>query len=166
MPRGRPKGSYPIEERFWKHVMPEPNSGCWLWTGALQEGGYSKFREGPGKKSIYGHRLSYELFNGPIPEGLTIDHKCRVRSCVNPAHLEAVTMRENVLRGTSIMAENAKKTHCKRGHALDAENTEIRKNGQRACRACIKEAYVRRRDSGELSAYKQRRREVAGSING
>jgi hypothetical protein len=80
--------------------------------------------------------VAYELAIGPIPEGLTIDHLCRNRGCVNPAHLEAVTNRTNLLRGDGIAALNARKTHCKRGHEFTPENTYVWREGTRACRAC------------------------------
>lgn len=81
------------EEAFQAHIHHEPNSGCWLWAGADNGGGYGKFR---GK---YAHRVSYEMRNGAIPEGLHLDHLCRVPCCVNPDHLEPVTNQENARRG-------------------------------------------------------------------
>ncbi len=81
---------------FWNahadKIMPEPNSGCWFWLGALSRG-YGSL------KNARAHRVAYEMTIGPIPEGLVIDHLCRVTSCVNPDHLEAVTQAENVRRG-------------------------------------------------------------------
>jgi hypothetical protein len=76
--------------------MPEPNSGCWLWTGAVSSEGYAVF-EVAGKQ-VRAHRFSYERYRGKIPGDLTIDHLCRVRCCVNPNHLEVVTIQENIRR--------------------------------------------------------------------
>ena len=85
-------------ERWWRWVEPDPITGCWLWTGAMfQSTGYGALRVN-GRTTV-AHRIGYECFNGPIPAGLVLDHLCRVRSCVNPAHLEAVTGQVNVLRG-------------------------------------------------------------------
>lgn len=98
-----------LTERFERLYEPEPNSGCWLWKGATACG-YGYFRHRPA------HRFAYELYRGPIPEGLQLDHLCRVRSCVNPSHLEAVTQGVNLHRGETIAARNAAKTHCPKGH--------------------------------------------------
>lgn len=84
------------------------------------------------------HRVAYELFVGPIPEGLTLDHLCRVRHCVNPLHLEPVTRGENTRRNDSAPSQNARKTHCIRGHALIPENLYPRKYG-RQCKLCVRE---------------------------
>ena len=86
------------QERFMDKVSPEPNSGCWLWTGYTLKG-YGRF--GAGGRSagvVYAHRFSYEMHKGIIPVGLEIDHTCNVKSCVNPDHLEAVTHQENIQR--------------------------------------------------------------------
>ena len=123
-----------ILERFWDKVMPEPNSGCWLWTGAIDATGYSHIHVG--KRTERAHRISYELFCGPIPKGLHIDHLCRVRCCVNPAHLEPVTALENSLRGFGQGVLNSKKTHCPQGHAYTKSNTIKCKKGKRTCREC------------------------------
>lgn len=123
-----------VMERFWDQVSPEPNSGCWLWTGFLING-YAAIaiKSSPVKAS----RFSYEYFKGPIPRGLVIDHKCRVPVCVNPDHLETVTDAENLRRGFSPSALNTRKTHCVRGHQFSVENTAIRvRDGGRICRAC------------------------------
>jgi len=93
-----------VEERFMKYVEPEPNSGCWLWTGGIAWDGYGNFKV-PGHQR-QAHRIAYELWRGPIPDGLQLDHLCSVRSCVNPAHLEAVTGRTNVLRSEMVIGVN------------------------------------------------------------
>lgn len=133
-----PKAVAP-EIRFWRFV--QKTDGCWLWTGGTN-GKYGQTSVSPGDGStlhIYAHRLSYEMSVGPIPEGLTIDHLCRVPLCIRPDHLEAVTARENNLRGTSFAAQNARKTHCPHGHLLDG----LRGNGRRYCKTCAR-GYQRR----------------------
>lgn len=139
-------------EHLLNYVSPEPNSGCWLWFGPVNNQGYGDigFYDEAAGKSIrrLAHRLSYELHEGPIPKGLELDHKCRVACCVNPKHLEPVTHQENCRRGTcgSInAARNLAKTHCPHGHEFTESNTMIRKNGWRRCRACqIKRLAIRR----------------------
>jgi hypothetical protein len=120
-----------IEAKFWATV--NKTSTCWQWLGS-QHKGYGRFRvngcEWPA------HRWAYELTHRPIPDGLQIDHLCRNRACVNPAHMELVTARENVLRGTGLTAINARKTHCAHGHPFDEVNTKHRPNGGRRCKAC------------------------------
>lgn len=122
--------------------IPEPNSGCWLWIGAIGAGGYGK-AHGPthpgGKRvTLLAHRLIYEKYRGSIP-GLTLDHLCRVRSCVNPAHLEPVSGGENTLRGESFTARHARSVACPRGHLYDI----VESNGGRGCRVCRLERYRR-----------------------
>lgn len=107
---------------------------CWIWTAGLTGNGYAALRhEG---KMVLAHRLSYELHVGPILEGLVIDHLCRNRACVNPAHLEPVTNRVNILRGESPSALAAIATHCKHGHEFTSTNTRIKRSGKRSCREC------------------------------
>jgi hypothetical protein len=84
-------------ERFFAFVSPEPNSGCWLWCGGLQSRGYGFFCLSDASM-VLAHRYSYELARGPVPDGLEVDHLCRLKACVNPEHLEAVTQSENTLR--------------------------------------------------------------------
>jgi len=124
---------------FWERVDKSAGpDGCWEWDGRKNIGGYGMVHW-KGKRPVV-HRVAYELLVGPIPDGLTLDHLCRNPGCCNPAHLEPVTMRENILRGTQIAAQNAAKTHCKRGHPFDEANTErtISPKGwpRRACLAC------------------------------
>lgn len=111
------------------------SKGCWIWTLSIESRtGYGKgWNEG---KSESAHRISYKAFKGEIPDGLHIDHLCRVRECVNPDHLEAVTLKENVLRGVGITAENARKKHCKHGHPFTGYNVIRRESGRRTCRTC------------------------------
>lgn len=112
----------------WDRILVVNN--CWEWQGCITSGGYAKF------KRDYLHRLMYELFFGNIPEGLEIDHLCRNRRCVNPIHLQAVTRRVNVLRGISLSAQQARRTHCIRGHPLFGLNLAKGAKGKRQCRIC------------------------------
>lgn len=121
-------------DTLMKYVMPIPECGCWVWIGDATPRGYGRFMNQNGKV-VRAHRVFYELLRGPIPDGLSIDHLCRVTSCVNPDHLEAVTNKENVLRGIGPTARNAKKTHCPLGHEYDAANTRHDKKS-RFCREC------------------------------
>lgn len=108
-------------------------SGCWNWTGTLSPRGYGTLHVGATSKRA--HRISYEVHRGPIPEGLTLDHLCRNRKCINPAHLEIVTAGVNTLRGDGPTAINKRKTHCKRGHALSGANLHLYR-GRRVCLTC------------------------------
>lgn len=87
-----------LEQRLMEKVHFEPNSGCWLWAGADNASGYGKLAIGHSAR-VYAHRASYELAKGPIPDGMHLDHLCRVTCCINPDHLEPVTNRENARRG-------------------------------------------------------------------
>lgn len=114
---------------------------CWRWTGAVNHDGYGVIREGGrGTVNLRAHRVVYEVLVGPIPEGLDLDHVwargCSSRRCVNPAHLEPVTRAENVLRGNSLPARNARKTHCPKGHRYTPGNTLRDSRGYRRCRQC------------------------------
>lgn len=122
-----------IWQRFESKIAYCPTTGCWLWEGPGMGNGYGVFNVG--FKHLSAHRFAYEMLKGPIPPGLTIDHLCRNRACVNPDHMEPVTNVENVMRGESLAAQNARKTHCMRGHEFTVENTNTN-GGRRQCRAC------------------------------
>jgi hypothetical protein len=115
------------EERFWAKV--KKTKDCWIWCGPRDRQGYGRFRDSP-TTNAGAHRYAYELLVGRIPDGLTIDHLCRNTSCVRPDHLEPVTGIENYRRS------KLARTHCKRGHPFDEQNTYLAKNGARQCRRC------------------------------
>lgn len=119
-------------------------AGCWIWQLGFDRTGYGHVkREG---KQYAAHRYAYLLFVGPIPEGHELDHLCRVRACVNPAHLQPVTHAENVRRGacSALKVEKAWPPHCTQGHGYDEANTYV-KNGRPCCRQCVRDAMRRHR---------------------
>ncbi|SRR6266545_6414131 len=122
------------EQHFNARTAKGPPEKCWLWQGRLNNRGYGL--ASPARHiNITAHRLSYELFRGNVPAGLTIDHLCGNPRCVNPSHLEVVAMRVNILRGSSPSAHHARKTQCSQGHPYDLFNTRYYK-GSRYCRMC------------------------------
>lgn len=133
-----------LAQARWDRItakIVESDSGCWEWTGRLIADGYGAIRIE--RRTVYLHRLTYMALVGEIPTGLHIDHLCRNRACCNPAHLEPVTCRENVLRSpVAPAAINARKKACKRGHPFTEENTGKATRG-RACRKCKREAQYR-----------------------
>ena len=137
-----------LPERIAKRITVDAN-GCWIWRGTLTRDGYGKARVGSSMVRL--HRFTYESLLGSIPDGLHIDHLCRVRSCCNPLHLEPVTNRVNVLRGDTIPAAHAAASHCKRGHEFTEGNTYryVSKYGYpaRACRACRGLAAIERQSA-------------------
>ena len=136
----------PLADRFWEKV--DKGGECWEWTGNTFSNGYGCIhggRDAGQKFNLLAHRVAYELTVGPIPEGLTLDHLCRNILCVNPAHLEPVTIRENVLRGDGVSARAAKVTHCPQGHPYSGDNLHVRPDGSRHCRACHRERERARR---------------------
>lgn len=148
---------FDLPERIASKIQID-ESGCWLWTAGRQN------KDGYGGVHWYGkwsraHRVVYQLLVGDIPDGLQLDHTCRVRHCVNPAHLEPVTGRENVLRGDTIAAKHAARTHCPKGHPLDGDNLvpSQLKLGQRSCLTCQRE-----RQRKYNRAYYARKRALAG----
>jgi len=121
-----------LPKTFWSYV--DKTKDCWIWNGAKTTDGYGQIKSGD--KIQYVHRLSYQFHKGEIPKGLQIDHLCRVRNCINPEHLQVVTLRENVLRGNSIPAINARKKQCIKGHLLIGLNLVKSVLPVRKCRIC------------------------------
>jgi hypothetical protein len=113
------------------------DEGCWMWLASRNKDGYGRSTSSEASRGRYAHRVIYELLVGPIPEGLTLDHLCRVTSCVNPAHLEPVTWIKNVRR-------RPLKTHCPQGHWLEGDNLVVQTGGIRRCRICLGLTYKKR----------------------
>ena len=120
------------EADFWAKV--DFSGECWIWTGAKDSDGYGIFRLA-GKQWRAG-RLSLAFTNGELPPELMASPTCRNPSCVRPQHLAGITVKECTLRGNSIQGQNARKTHCKRGHALAGENLSVDRRGCRSCKEC------------------------------
>jgi hypothetical protein len=133
-----------VGERFARLISPEPNTGCWLWTGAHGGNGYGKFKTNK-TTTWWAHRLAWTLHKGPIPTGMMVCHHCDTPICVNPDHLfigdAAANLRDMTAKGRRVNS-NDLKTHCPKGHAYTKENTYIgtrgasRRGTWRACRIC------------------------------
>lgn len=140
------------EERFWSKV--DKTGDCWLWTGTRDPKGYGSFSEGRGS-TRGAHRVAWEMANGPVPEGLYLDHLCRTPACVRVSHLEPVTNGENVLRGIGPSARAARQTECVNGHPFTGDNLRTaveRGRERRVCRACT---------ADRAAAYRARKGAVA-----
>lgn len=128
----------PLKDRLMAKIAVQGND-CWLWTGSTDSNGYGRIccrpRGSKGSRMRPAHAVAYELFVGPIPAGMELDHTCRTRGCVNPAHLDPVTHRENVLRGVGPSAEQARRETCPQGHPY----TSMNNRGERICRICIRQ---------------------------
>lgn len=142
----------PMTERLAKHSVPEPNSGCVLWLGAVNNHGYGVL--GRTGRNRFAHRVAWRLANGPIPDGSHVCHKCDVPSCIKPSHLFIGSAKHNiadcVAKGRHFWAA---KTHCPHGHEYTPENTVVRKRASgtfRRCLACLRGAWARR--SAAISA--------------
>lgn len=125
-----------IDKQYITERVTIDDNGCWLWIGAKNSAGYAVALRKPKTTSLHirMHRKSYELYKGEIPEGLVIDHLCRVRHCINPDHLEPVTIKENTLRSPLVNKKHDK--FCLHGHEYTPETTFMRKTGIRNCRTC------------------------------
>jgi hypothetical protein len=121
---------------FDEKWVPEPNTGCWLWMAYVNPAGYGRASRTGTRSMAPAHRVAWEIYRGPIPEGMVLDHICRERSCVNPDHLRVVTQRENLVAPGSLSptARHAAKTHCPR---CGGDYTS-RDNGTRFCYPCFR----------------------------
>lgn len=125
-----------VQARFWRQV--NKTDTCWVWVGKLHHTGYGNFSVN--STYISAHRYAYLVLVGAIADGLELDHLCRNRACVNPAHLEAVTHQVNAARG--VHPGQPKRSHCFRGHAMTPDNVKVHVNGSRQCRTCRRAAYA------------------------
>lgn len=152
-----PKTGQTANDRFWAKVdrsgpeSPLVDGNCWLWTGALTKG-YGQLTRN--KTHTYAHIVAFNMLVGAVPQGLQLDHLCRRPTCVRPSHLEPVTRRDNLLRGTGFAAVHARKTHCKHGHPFDEANTGRGHRGGRYCRACARLHARRVRNAQRLETSK------------
>lgn len=136
-----------LEERFWRLV--DKTDDCWMWTGYKTPEGYGCYTDkGEPWKA---HRLAYTLAVGKIPDGLTIDHDCRNRSCVRPDHLQPMPLVENVMRGFGPCVANLNKTHCKYGHEFTVTNIDPKGRSYRVCKTCEKIRTERRREERQAA---------------
>lgn len=123
---------------MWEKVHRSGDTDCWIWTGATNTAGYGVIgvKRDDKYRMAMAHRVVYVLSGGEIPEGLQLDHLCRVRFCVRPSHLEPVTCKENLRRGDGITGRSYRATACKWGHDYTEANTYVNAQGYRSCRIC------------------------------
>lgn len=138
-----PRKAIPLIERFFSRIERLENF-CWKWTGTVGSRGYGLIGGRLKEEQFYVHRIAFETFREPIPEGMTVDHRCKFKLCVNPFHLRLLTLSENAIDGNAF---HKAKTHCPKGHPYDAENTIIRHlpGGTlgRGCRECARISCLR-----------------------
>ena len=146
----------PPHIRFWAKV--QKTDTCWLWQASLLPNGYPRFSLNG--STVYAHRFAYERANGPIAKGLEIHHLCGIRHCVNPAHMEVATHKQNIHRGNGVAGHNIRKTHCKHGHEFNDANTCLRANGSRQCIECRR---IRDRDRKRKQRQKQKQQKGGAS---
>lgn len=143
----------PPRERFDALCAPPTPTGCVLWLGKPSRKGYGRFWDG--ERNVAAHKWSWEQKNGPVPEGLQLDHfRCDTSLCVEPDHCRPVTSRENNLRSNCVSSISAAKTSCSSGHEYTPENTRVLPRGERVCKTCERE---------RQRLYKQRHREVVNA---
>jgi hypothetical protein len=133
-----------VSDRLWLSVFKTSDYGCWVWTGRKQREGYGRIVVNGITTGV--HRVAYEMAKGPIPDGMTIDHLCRNKACVNPAHMEVVSFGENSRR------QMLSRTTCKHGHPWSFDNTRFDKRGRRCCRACARDSWHRKTKRHEEAA--------------
>lgn len=139
MKAGRRPGPTPVSLRAaWERDVPAKGNGCWLWQGPVASNGYGRVSWKATR--YYAHRVAYELHVGPIADGKVIDHLCRKPLCVNPAHLEPVSIRENVVRGEAPNVQIHRSGRCSKGHVLRKTKT-----GRTYCRECPRDRQRARR---------------------
>lgn len=142
----RPEYTHALMARFWAKV--DATGDCWIWNGYTNQNGYGRFSVDG--RMIVAHRVAYTALVGAVPDGLCLDHLCRVRHCVNPDHLDPVLGQVNSRRGYGLPAKNARKTKCPAGHLYSTENTIVTKKGSRRCRLCLT-SVAKRRYQREIS---------------
>lgn len=156
----------PLVERFWPKVVKAGDDECWIWTGAKIQGYGIIGREWPKRGNHFAHRASYEIHIGPIPEGMTIDHLCFRKDCVNPRHLEPISAVENARRGREHHGTHEYKTHCTNGHEFTPTTTYTHTDAQgyahRRCRTCRNAATDRwkERNPEKTSTYFRRKKKA------
>lgn len=125
-----------LPERILNKFDVVESTGCWAWNASMYPNGYGQVWNG--HRTEQAHRVVYRLLCSEIASGLEVDHICRNRACVNPAHLRLVSHRENMRCSDAVMGLNARKTHCKRGHLLAGDNLKLQANGSRNCKTCLR----------------------------